>query len=196
MDYENLLKSMDASAEEKMAELMQRASKTSAEIKSIAHAKAAEIKKLHMDGALKTTMLERNKSFFMANNEAKKQIGSLKYELFSEAFARARERLASVRENGYYEDVFRRMAEEAVRGLGESEVVLHIDKKDIGLCRKVADDLGVRCEILADNNCMGGLIATSKDGKVVVHNTLESRLESARRRMKLEIFNTLYGDLR
>jgi V/A-type H+-transporting ATPase subunit E len=196
MDYENLMKSMDAGAEDKLTELMQKARKTSAEIKSRALAKAAEIKKLHMDGASKAAMLERNKSFFTANSEAKKQIGSLKHELFNEAFARARERLVSARESGNYEDSFRKMAEEAVRALGESEVVLHIDKRDMDLCRKVADGLGIRCEILADNSCMGGLIATTMDGKVVVHNTLESRLENARRRMRLEIFNMLHGDSR
>jgi V/A-type H+-transporting ATPase subunit E len=193
MDYENLMKSMDSGAEDKIAELTQRARKTSEEIKSRALAKADEIKKLHMDSALKAAMLEKNKSLYMANSEAKKQIGNLKHELFNEAFARVHGRLASVRESGYYEDSFRRMAEEAVLALGESEVILHIDKKDADLCRKVADGLGVRCEIIADNDCMGGLIVTTKDGKVVVYNTVESRLENARRRRRLEIFNMLYS---
>ncbi len=196
MDYEKLMKSMDAGAEEKTADLMQRAQKTSAEIKSTAHAKAAEIKKLHMDGASKTLMLERNRSLYTANTEARKQIGNLKHELYNETFDLARERLASARSNGYYEDTFRKMAEEAVRSLGEDEVVLHVDKKDVDLCRKVTGGLGIRCDIRADNDCMGGLIATSKDGKVVVYNTFESRLENARRRIRLEVFNKLYGDLR
>jgi V/A-type H+-transporting ATPase subunit E len=182
MDYENLMKSMDVGAEDKMAELMQRARKTSEEIKSRALAKAA--------------MLERNKSLYTANSEARKQIGNLKHEFLNEAFDRTRERLASSRENGYYEDSFRKMMEEAIRGLGESEVVLHIDKRDVDLCRKVAGGLGIRCEIVTDNDCMGGLIATTRDGKVVVYNTIESRLQNARRRMRLEIFNLLYGDSR
>jgi V/A-type H+-transporting ATPase subunit E len=193
MDYENLMRSMDAGAEEKLAELTEKAGKTSAEIKSRALVKAEEIKKLHMDGALKAAALERNKSLYVANSDARKRIGSLKHELFDEAFARARERLASVRESGNYEDSFRRMAGEAVLALGESEAVLHVDKRDADLCRKVADGLGVRCEILADLSCMGGLIASTKDGKVVVYNTIESRLESARRRMRLDIFGMLCG---
>ncbi len=196
MDYENLMKSMDAGAEEKMAELRQKAQKTCAEIKSMAHAKAIEIKRLHMDSAMKTVMLERNRNLYTANTEARKQIGSLKHELYNEAFALARERLASVRESGNYESIFRSMTEEAVRSLGEGEVVLHVDKRDIDLCRKVAGGLGIRCDIRANNDCTGGLIATSKDGKVVVYNTIESRLETARRRLRLDIFNTLYGDLR
>jgi len=40
---------------------------------------------------------------------------------------------------------------------------------------------------------MGGLVATTKDGKVVVLNTLESRLENARRRLRLRTFSMLYG---
>ncbi len=194
MDYENLMKSMDEGAEDKMAELMQNALKTSEEIKSRAVAKAAEIKKLHMDGALKAAILERNKNYYAANSEARKQIGNLKHELFGEAFARAGERLALARKSGYYEDTFRKLAEEAVRAIGEGEVILHVDKRDVDLCRKVAGGLGVRCEIMADNDCAGGLTATTKDGKVVVYNTLESRLESARRRLRLEVFDMLYGD--
>ncbi len=194
MDYENLMKSMDAGAEEKLTELMQGAKKTSEEIKSRALAKADEIKKLHKDSAVKAVALERNKSLYMANSDARKQMGNLKHELYNEAFARARKRLASARKNGHYEDSFRKMAEEAVRALGESEAVLHVDKRDADLCRKVADGLGIGYVIVPDIDCLGGLTVTSKDGKVVVYNTVESRLENAMRRMRLEIFNKLYGD--
>ncbi len=193
MDYENLMKSMEAGAEEKLDELMRKAKKTSAEIKSGAMVKAAEIKKLHMDGAQRAVALERNKSLYTANSEARKELGNLRHGLFNEAFGRAREQLVSVRDTGRYEEIFRKMAEEAVRALGESEAVLHVDKRDEGLCRKVAEGLGVSCEVVADNSCLGGLTVTTKDGKVVIYNTIESRLESARRRMRLEVFGLLLG---
>jgi len=196
VDYENLMKSMDASAEEKIAELMVNTGKTTAEIRERAAAKAEEIKKLHMDSALKAVVLVRNKQSYIANKEVGNQAACLKHELFNEAFTKARERLLSFRDSAQYADSFRKMAEEAVQALGENDIVLHVDKKDEALSRKIAETLDKRCEVVADNDCLGGLNVSTPDGKVFIYNTVESRLESARRRMRLEIFNTLYGDRR
>jgi vacuolar-type H+-ATPase subunit E/Vma4 len=38
------------------------------------------------------------------------------------------------------------------------------------------------------------LVVSTKDGKVVVSNTIESRLHNARELLKREIFSTLFGD--
>lgn len=195
MDHDNLIKSMEASAEEKRAEMLHKAEKKAAEIKSDAMAKAEEIKKPCMESAMKAAMQERNERLFTANNEAKANLASLKYELFNEAFEQARTRLGSLRENGHYEDTFRQMAAEAINAIGEDEVVLHVDKRDVDLCRKVVDGMGKRYEVVADISCAGGLNASTKDLKVSALNTVEYRLEKARQRMKLEIFSIL-GDRR
>jgi V/A-type H+-transporting ATPase subunit E len=195
MEHDNLIKSMEASAEENKAEMQHKAEKKAAEIKNDAMAKAEEIKKPRMESAVKAAMQERNERLFAANNEAKTHLASLKYELFNEAFEQARARLGSLRESGYYEDTFRQMAAEAIKTIGEDEVVLHVDKRDADLCRKVVDGMGKRCEIVADISCSGGLNASTKDLKISALNTVEYRLEKARQRMKLEIFSIL-GDRR
>lgn len=195
MEHDNLIKSMEASAEEKRAEMQLKAQKKAAEIKRDAMAKAEEIKKPRMESAVKAAMQERNERLFTANNEAKARLAGLKYELFNEAFEQARTRLGSLRKSGHYEDTFRRMTAEAINAIGEDEVVLHVDKRDVDLCRKVVDGMGKRCEIVADISCSGGLNASTKDMKIFAFNTVEYRLEKARQRMKLEIFSIL-GDRR
>ncbi len=193
VDYENLMKSMDASAEEKIAELMEKSAGTAAEIRSRARVKAEEIRRLHMDGAAKAVALERNKLTYLANNEAKKHIAGIRHGHYDEAFDKAKERLESFRDSPDYAESLRRMAEEAVEALGEAEAVLHVDSRDEGLCKDIAASLPRHCEVVADIRCAGGLNASSRDGRVVIHNTLESRLAKARHRMRLEIFALLGG---
>ncbi|HTY90091.1 MAG TPA: V-type ATP synthase subunit E [Methanocella sp.] len=193
VDYENLMKSMDASAEEKIAELMEKSARTASEIRNRARVKAEEIKRLHMDSAVKAVALERNKLTYLANNEARKQISGIRHGHYNEAFNQAKERLESFRDSPDYADSLRKMAEEAFETLGENEAVLHVDERDKGLCTKIAEGLAGRCEVVADIHCTGGLNVSSLDGKVVIYNTVESRLEKARRHMRLEIFSILYG---
>jgi vacuolar-type H+-ATPase subunit E/Vma4 len=50
------------------------------------------------------------------------------------------------------------------------------------------------CEVVANLTTLGGLNATTVDERLMVFNTLESRLERARDLMKREIMSTLYGD--
>jgi len=195
MNHDSLIKSMEASAEEKKAEILDKAKKKAVELISEAMVKAGEIKKPTMESAVKAAMQERNERLFTANSEAKAHLASLKYELFNEAFEQARARLGTLRESGHYEDTFRLMAVEAIKAIGEDEVVLHVDKRDVDLCRKVVDGTDKRCEIMADISCAGGLNASTKDLKIFAFNTVEYRLEKARQRMKLEIFSIL-GDRR
>jgi vacuolar-type H+-ATPase subunit E/Vma4 len=44
-----------------------------------------------------------------------------------------------------------------------------------------------------DLHSAGGLIASARDGMVVVSNTVESRLEKAKDSLKLEIFAALFS---
>lgn len=193
VDYENLMKSMDASAEEKIAEMMEKSAATASEIRKRARIKAEEIKKLHADSAANAVALERNKLTYLANNEARKQISGIRHGHFNDAFDQAKERLESFRGSPDYADSLRKMALEAFETLGEHDAVLHVDGRDEGLCRKIAEGLPGRCEVVADIHCAGGLNVSSRDGKVTIYNTVESRLEKARRRMRLEIFSILYG---
>jgi vacuolar-type H+-ATPase subunit E/Vma4 len=58
----------------------------------------------------------------------------------------------------------------------------------------VLNELGWNSEIVGDLTSAGGLAVSTKDGKVVVSNTIESRLNNAKELLKREIFSTLFGD--
>jgi len=71
---------------------------------------------------------------------------------------------------------------------------LHIDPRDETLCRQILNELGRNSEIVTNLTSAGGLAVSTKDGKVVVSNTIETRLNNVKQLLKREVFSTLFGE--
>jgi V/A-type H+-transporting ATPase subunit E len=85
------------------------------------------------------------------------------------------------------------LLKETILELEGEEILLHIDKQDESLCKKLLKELKLNHEIVTDITSIGGLNASTRDGKFIVFNTIESRLETAKVQLKLEVFAVLYG---
>lgn len=194
MTYENLIASMEVSAEKGIREITLKAHQEAEEIKRSAEAKAGAIKASHLENAQKLAEIERNKLIYNVKAENKMRIIKEKDAVMQRAFFDATKRLDSFRDDGSYKENFRKMLQEAVRELEGEKVSIHIDPRDDALCKQVLDELGKNSEIVADLTSAGGLVVSTKDGKVVVSNTIESRLLNARELLQREIFSTLFGD--
>jgi|BarGraIncu01122A_1022018.scaffolds.fasta_scaffold15469_2 vacuolar-type H+-ATPase subunit E/Vma4 len=194
MTYENLIASMDVSAEKSITERIQKAHQEGEEIKRSAEAKAETITASHLENAQKSAEIERNKLIYNAKAENKMRIIKEKDAVIQRAFFDAKKSLDSFRDHPSYKEDFKKMLQEAVRELEGEKVNLHIDTRDETLCRQVLDELGRNSEIVGDLTSAGGLAVSTKDGKVVVSNTIESRLNNAKELLKQEIFSTLFGD--
>jgi V/A-type H+-transporting ATPase subunit E len=194
MDYDDLMRSMDASADEKKAELIRKARESAKAIEEDARKKADEIAGSRISSASRALEVDRNRLLYEARSEAQKEIAGIKHEYFSRAFRIAEERLSAFRGQSGYEEFFRRAMVEAIEALGENDFVLNIDGRDEELCRSIVGSLGIRCTVKADLSCAGGLNVSTPDGKVVIFNDIGSRSKAARERLKLEIFSRLFGD--
>jgi V/A-type H+-transporting ATPase subunit E len=194
MTYENLIASMDVNAEKSITERMQKAHQEGEEIKRSAEAKAEAIKASHLQNAQKSAEMERNKLIYNAKAENKMRIIKEKDAVIQRAFFDAKKSLDSFRDHPSYKEDFKKMLQEAVRELEGEKVSLHIDTRDETLCRQVLEELGWNSEIVGDLTSAGGLAVSTKDGKVVISNTIESRLNNAKELLKREIFSTLFGD--
>lgn len=193
MSIEQLIESVEVSAGERITELKQKAYEQAVEIRKEAEKKDEGIKKKHLDAAKKNVEAERNKSFAKIKEETRMQFTRTKDDVYKKAFSDAKKNLSSVRLRSDYEDIFRKMLKEVVLELEGEDIRLHIDKRDENLCRKLLSELTLNCEVVTDITCTGGLNASTKDGKFVVFNTVESRFEKAKALLKPEIFSTLYG---
>ncbi len=193
MSIEQLIESVEVSAGEKILEIRQKADRDAVEIKKEAEGKDGIIKKRHLDTVKKAVEMERNKSLAKINEEARMQITRTKDDVFKKAFVEAQNILSSARSDADYENNFKMMLQEVILELEGEEIQLHIDKRDENLCKKLLSELNLQCDIATDITTMGGLNATTKNGKYIIFNTTESRFEKAKALLKPEIFTTLYG---
>ena len=193
MSIEQLIESVEVSAEERITELREKVYRQAVEIRTEAEGNDGAIKQKHLDAVKRTVEVERNKLIAKINDETRMQFTRTKDEVYRKAFFEAQKNLSSVRSRADYDNNFRKLVQEVVLELEGENIQLHIDKRDENLCKKVLSELNLNCEVVTDITSAGGLNANTKDGKFIVFNTIESRFEKAKALLKPEIFTTLYG---
>ena len=193
MTYENLLKSVEESAQEREREIRDKAQSDADAIKTEALKQAEAIQQSLLEAARMSAMVERNKLIYLTKAENKDRLIATREKLYLQAFASASNRLAELRTDQQYPEVFKKLAVEAMSALGQEKITIRIDKRDERLCKEIMTGLKQSCEITTDLQIAGGLIVSSPDGSIIISNTVESRLERGRERLKLEVFSVLSG---
>jgi V/A-type H+-transporting ATPase subunit E len=196
MAFENLLRSVEESAQEKERELREKARIMVESIRSDAKNRVKEIEQTYIADAEHSAETERNRELFLTKGELRALQTKNRQEIFQAAFTEARRQLSGVRQDPEYPAIFGRLAREAIHEIGPEKGTfrIHIDPRDEEFCRKTVEILQFPCEIVADLSGMGGLVVSSADDEVIVSNTFESRLLRVEEHRKLEIYAILQGD--
>jgi V/A-type H+-transporting ATPase subunit E len=194
MAYENLLKSVEESAQEKEHELREKARSAVQLISEDAKNQAIVIQQSLLAEAKKAATIEKNKLIYLTKGENKEKLIKTKEAIFSRAFGDAEQHLSHVRKDLKYPDILKNLTREAVGALGGETFCIHIDKRDEKLIKKILSELNLSGEVIADLQCSGGLVVSTQNESVKISNTFESRLERVREQKKLEIYAVLYGD--
>lgn len=194
MTYENLITSMEESAEERIRETMKKAYKQAEETIKHAEVEAEAIKKSYLENAARSIETEKNKLVYDVKTKNKMDITHIKDEMVQKAFLECRGQLASIRERSTYGQTLKKLIQEAFDELDAKEVRLHVDKRDEYLCKQILSEMNKNSEIKADLMCAGGVNVSTTDEKVIVFNTIETRLDKATELLKFEIFSTIFGD--
>ncbi len=194
MAYETLIKEVEECSVEEIRKVTDKADKTVLEIRDEAEEKVTMVKEQHQANIKKLLEIEKIKLLYDARAQNKIKTINEKRKIFQRAFLKAQEYLADIRDTDGYEVLFSKLVHEVFHTLKEEQPKLHVDKRDEELCRKISAGLPGNCEIIPDLDCAGGLNISTADGRIIVSNTIESRLDNAREVLKLEIFSTLYGD--
>jgi len=194
MAYENLLKSVEESAQEKERELREKAQSAVQLISEDTKNQSTAIQQSLLAEAKKAATIEKNKLFYLTKGENKENLIKTKEAIFSTAFGDAEQHLSHVRKDPKYPDILKNLTREAVGALGGETFRIHIDKRDEKLIKKILSELHLSGEVIADLQCSGGLVVSTQNESVKISNTLESRLERVKEQKKLEIYAVLYGD--
>ena len=156
MPYEQLIESVEISADEKIRELRDKADQEAGQILREAQNKDELIKKKHLDAAKRSVETEKNRLFATVHEENRLQLTRVKDEVYQRAVAQALADLQSVRSNPGYEKIFRELFQEAYQELSGEKIEIHIDKRDEGICRKLLSELQINGDIVTDITSAGG----------------------------------------
>jgi len=193
MAIEELIQAVEVGAKERIHEIQERSKTEAEEVVSEANAKVGPIKKRYLEDAMRSVELQKNKLLSETREENRMEAIKTKNEIFLKAFLDATSVLGSVREHPRYRKSFSSFISEASGALGGGDIVLHIDPRDEALCREILNELKMNYEIVTDLTSAGGLNAQTRDGRFIVFNTLESRIQKAKELYRPEIFSMLFG---
>jgi vacuolar-type H+-ATPase subunit E/Vma4 len=194
MAIDDLIKAVEVSGQERISEIMERSKAEADEIIREAQAKDEPIRKRLLENAKQSVEIQRNKLLSAAREKSRMEVAKTKSEIFQKVFDEAPRHLASVRQDPQYRENLKVLLGEALRDLGNGDVVLHIDKRDETLWKEILNESKGNYQIVTDLTCAGGLNVYTRDERFVVFNTLESRLKKAKEIYRPEIFSLLFGE--
>jgi len=184
MSLEAILASIESSGEAEIDRLRGEAESRAQPILEAAERRAAIVREEARRAALRPAAAERARRLHQAKLEALRTIGEVRQRLVETMLLETRRRLADLRADPDYALILRRLIAEAIGALGEAElrsgcVVLEIDPRDERHICHILNELGINLEVVSSLHGWGGVVVTSGDGRIVVNNTLEARLERA-----------------
>ena len=175
MALNDILAAMEAEVAAEIQQMAAQAAEVAEQSRLAAEADACAIMERHNRAALIPLERERARRLNRARLAALAATSRVHEQLLADALAGARMRLGALRDTPEYPAILRALAEEALAGV-EGDAFLHADPRDARLLRELFPGL----QVDGDMETLGGVEAHSLDGRIVVINTLEARLEQAR----------------
>lgn len=184
MSLQAILEAIYAAGEAEVCKIETQAQK---EIEEILAQAEAEAQRLHKEGrsvVLARAAQERARIIYRARLKAMKIVGDVRQALVDAALEQTRERLAHIRADPIYPAVLRYLIQEALVALEGSldaagGASLEADPRDRSLLESILPDLDLVVSVSYERTSWGGVVVKSQDGRIVVVNTLEARLERA-----------------
>jgi vacuolar-type H+-ATPase subunit E/Vma4 len=183
MSLQPILEKIRETGESQIQEIEKNAQAQSNEILARARMEAEQVEEDASIHASAPAVAERARIIHRARLESLHVVGAVRENLVDTAVNRMREHLASFRSASAYPLALRKLTEETLAQLaaseGDGKPRLLSDPRDKKLLEKILKELKLNISVSYELNCWGGVIAQSEDGRVVVINTLEARLNQA-----------------
>lgn len=184
MSLEAILVAIETAGREEAGAIVQQAQSEAAAIIEEAQREAQRVQQDARERAVTPAYRERARILHRARLETLRTVGDARETAINAVLAQTRIMLSQIRSTPAYPSILRRLAEESLAELERSledpgAAHLEIDTRDEALMAEIIKSLGLQVPISCTLECWGGLVVSSQDGRIVVINTLESRLERA-----------------
>ena len=184
MSLKAILDAIRSSGQAQIDEIEKQADTKAREILENARLEAQEIQEESCATAAEPAMRERARILHRARQEALCITGRARDALIDASLDQIRNRLAGVRTDKAYPSILDKLTREVLAELDDSaeevaKALLEADSRDKRFLEVILSNLELDPDVHYDLECWGGLISKSEDGRVVVINTLEARLQRA-----------------
>jgi Archaeal/vacuolar-type H+-ATPase subunit E len=193
MAFNELLHSMEQSAQEKREDILENARASAEGILADAQKRAETIRDELVATAEGKVSIKKNKSLYLLKEDLKAELTREKERIYDQAFSQAESMLGECRNDPRYAESFARLLDRSTENLN-GRIVVHVDPVDEALCKRCRENSSLEFEVIPDRKCAGGLDAEIADKGIIVRNTLESRLDNARMLMRKDLFGSLFGE--
>lgn len=187
MALEHILRAMQAQADADIAAIHRTADDEAAQLIAEAESAARAIRARHRARVEPMLIAEAAGLQNKAKLGALRAIANAREELIANTFAQAEDCLAQIRASKQYAAILRALAQEAIQAIGSDSssssgqgFIARVDPCDAAIARDAFAKMGVHAEIETQAIPLGGLDVMTRDGRIVIVNTLVARLERAR----------------
>jgi vacuolar-type H+-ATPase subunit E/Vma4 len=192
MALQDIFRALDEQADAECKEILDNAKTQAKAIVTEAKEEADRIRQRKIDAVEGIVGARASHIVNAARLENKRDIAALKEKAIDTTFDDARGTLAGLRDKGGYEDLFRRLADEALAGVTEP-VSVQVDPRDEQVARKVLDATGADYTLDPSIAAAGGLVAVLGEGRIYRRNTFDDRLDKVRHVAQSQVAEIIFG---
>lgn len=193
MSIEDILQALDDQCREECQEIFKRAEEEAKKILDKAQGDADDIRKARVTKVRAEAESESTSILYSARLRSKNTMISAKEQIAEKAMAKAEERLQDLRSRTDYAAILEGLIGEGLTRIG-GRVSVHVDPADKELAESLLEKMGIDYALKNDIHAIGGAVISDEDGKVMIINTVEERLNRAREKLRMQVSGILFGE--
>jgi vacuolar-type H+-ATPase subunit E/Vma4 len=192
MAIEDILRALDEQADGDCRALVDNAKRQAKAITDEAKAEADRVRAYKVSATEAQVRTRAAQIVNAARLERRRRIAAAQDAGVDHVYEDAGTALNRSRGTKEYEALFRALASEAsARAIGD--LAVHVAPDDAALAKRVMSDLGLKAEIDASADILGGLTVVSSGGRVYRRNTFDDRLAKVRKHVQSEVAEILFA---
>ncbi|MBI3597566.1 MAG: hypothetical protein HY203_10475 [Nitrospirae bacterium] len=198
MGYEELIGDLQRGTELKKEAVLTAAREEARRIIADAMQQCDRLEQELQDSISRDLEREKTRSLNRARREARTLLAQTRAELMRQVFDRLEQRLKGVSSEKPYPVVLERLLNETRPEWPQGEIVIRADSKTLPLLKSLVGNGAFRFEPMegTGEDPYGGVELSDREGRVVIRNTLRSRLSKARPDLLVEANRLLFEENR
>ena len=201
MPLENILHALEAEAERLVTEIGQATQAEVERIRAEAQAEAPVVRQKHITAIEAPLRAEQARILNRAKLEVLQIVMGTREDLITAVLEAAARRLEALPSTEAYADLLRQLMQEAVDAFGANSLCLRVQSSDVALMKRIVREMGLSATVTGglENEespvgNLGGVIATSSDGRISLVNTSAARLKRVASLYRAQIAEMMFQD--